>query len=727
MKILDKVRDYASRARTRALAWVHTCTHAVALVLMAVVVWVTERPRLLAVVIAAVRAWNRCAATVVRVIRWRGWVVAAQVTTRTARAFGRWTWSQVRQPVLDAVGWVRHRAPALLWQAVKTVAHHAPRVAWRAATRAGIGGWWVLSRTLRWCTAVTDYADLVKQVRDDQRHGTAKRLREEWMRTALVRSAVTVTVAAVTSVLAVKLAEKAGQGAVIAVIVVVFAFIGHVVRPAPILSAVPDLIEDGAGPDDPYPLADAHTRAEAADCVARALRAEGVALRMAGEAVREQWGWTVPVVLRKGTPAAIVGKAADLETTLDLPAGGVLATADRSRRARVVLRLAERDPFAGLPTALRRAPGSVSIRDRLTVGGCIDGTDLALSLLGVHGVVIGNSGAGKSGALRSIADALTACRDAVVWDLDPAGVGLAPLAPVMGRIERTRLGIEDALAEALALAEVRPRLMPRLGMTGQEWNVSPDHPAVVVMVDEYSRMSDTAKATAVELLRIGRKARVSLILAASEATSDTLGDAIADTTALKILLPCRSTDIRLVLGQGRGAEGWRPDRLNPASGDDPQDAGCAYVDAVHHRESVLSKFRPLGDEEAAERAAERAPHRPRIDGASVDAVTVLRRHTAALTAGSGSSGTATAVVDLDRRTVADVLAAFGTDDRLWTADLLARLSAVDARYAAWTAERLASALKPAGVTPGQIRVDGRNRNGYTSAAVAAALRSDGGR
>ncbi|MGH3857720.1 MAG: hypothetical protein ACRDR6_30365, partial [Pseudonocardiaceae bacterium] len=45
------------------------------------------------------------------------------------------------------------------------------------------------------------------------------------------------------------------------------------------------------------------------------------------------------VVLRAGTPAGIVTKTANLETHLDLPAGGLLVTPDRTRRARVVLRL----------------------------------------------------------------------------------------------------------------------------------------------------------------------------------------------------------------------------------------------------------------------------------------------------------------------------------------------------------------------------------------------------
>jgi S-DNA-T family DNA segregation ATPase FtsK/SpoIIIE len=98
---------------------------------------------------------------------------------------------------------------------------------------------------------------------------------------------------------------------------------------------------------------------------------------------------------------------------------------------------------------------------------------------------------------------------------------------------------------------------------------TPTSPALVVIVDEYPRLSDRAKALQVALLRVGRKARVTLILAATEATSDTLGAAIADTTALRILHSCRHTDIRLVLGPQMLADGWRPDRLHPATADDP--------------------------------------------------------------------------------------------------------------------------------------------------------------
>ena len=128
------------------------------------------------------------------------------------------------------------------------------------------------------------------------------------------------------------------MGGLLAGVVGALAGVGRTVRPLP--EPEPGTVAAGPGPDEPYPIADAHTRAEAADCVARAARAENIDLRGTEDATRTPWGWQVPVILRRGTPAGLVTKLGDLETTLDLPAGGLLAAPDRTRRARVVLRLA---------------------------------------------------------------------------------------------------------------------------------------------------------------------------------------------------------------------------------------------------------------------------------------------------------------------------------------------------------------------------------------------------
>ena len=177
MKITDTVQDCGSRMRARVVSWCGRALDACALMATAVVLWVTERPRVAAVVVSVAQAWNRCATTVVRVIRWRGWAVAARVAAHAAWVAGRCVWARVRQPVLDAAGWLGTAPPRWRGRESGQSRGVAPRVAWWVPTRAGIGGWWLLTRSLWWCTAVADYADLVRQVRDDQRHGTAKRLR----------------------------------------------------------------------------------------------------------------------------------------------------------------------------------------------------------------------------------------------------------------------------------------------------------------------------------------------------------------------------------------------------------------------------------------------------------------------------------------------------------------------------------------------------------------------
>ncbi|ANZ36205.1 hypothetical protein BBK82_09170 [Lentzea guizhouensis] len=714
-----------ARVRATLLGWLG----AFGAVIDAVTGWWVERV-LFSPAYLAIAGWVR--ETVAALRFWRGWPVLADRARRVWRA----VWSVAGPPVRDAAGWLRHRAPGVVWRGVCWFARRAPRWTWRTTVYALCGAWWVVSRTVRWASGHASYARLVRQMDDEQRHGTAKRLREEWARMAAVRSVLMLIVAVVVVLVVSGIAGKLGNLPAASIMFGVFALVGRGVRPQPAEGDHDHELIVHSGPDEPFPIADAHTRAEAADAVSRALRTEGVDLRLVGEAVRQSWGWEVPVILRRGTPSQVVDKLAALETTLDLPAGGAMASPDRTRRARVVIRLAERDPFTGLqaaPAHAARPLVSRSITDRLHVGSVITGEPLALGLLGVHGVVIGDTGSGKSSTLATLADAVTDCADATVWDLDPAGTGLDVLADSIERSERTRAGIEDALADALALAEVRPHLLRDMGMQGREWVPTREHPAVIVFVDEYSRLSNAAKEMAVEVLRIGRKARVSLLLAATEATSDTLGDAIADTTALKILHACRHADVRLVLGPSMLGEGWRPDRLNPASADSPEDAGSAYVYAPHYRDPVLSKFRPVSDEDTAQRARQRAPHRPRVDAVSIEAARKRRAANGFSPSGNGSgSGRHRAVIalpsprsgepaPLDRMAVADVLAAFGDDERLWTVDLLARLAGRHDRYADWTPEDLADALRPLKLSPAQIKQDGRNRQGYHRQVVSDAL------
>jgi hypothetical protein len=338
-------------------------------------------------------------------------------------------WAWVGPWLGDAWGWLVFTAPRRVPRWVGRGLWWWCRWALRAVARvlgyAVVGLGWLLVRLVRYVLAYPEYAPLVREL---ERQGRARRAlvaRQAWRRSACRRAAATTTVALITGLLVPRIAEHVGAVTVAAglvSLVTVLAGVGRAVRPRPVEPDPPMVLPPGE--PEPFPIADAHTRAEAAQCVARAVAAEAIALRGTGEARRTGWGWEVPVILRRGTPAAVVAKLGELETTLDLPAGGLFAAPDRARRARVVLRLAQRDPFAALAPAPHHPPASLSIHDRHVIGQKINGEDLTLGLLGVHTVVIGTPGAGKSLTLRTLGDLLTACRDALVWDLDPAGTGL---------------------------------------------------------------------------------------------------------------------------------------------------------------------------------------------------------------------------------------------------------------------------------------------------------------
>jgi S-DNA-T family DNA segregation ATPase FtsK/SpoIIIE len=183
--------------------------------------------------------------------------------------------------------------------------------------------------------------------------------------------------------------------------------------------------------------------------------------------------------------------------------------------------------------------------------------------------------------------------------------------------------IEAILDQALRIAKARPALFAKLGMK-ENWEPSPERPAIVLFIDEYPQLSDRAKELAVKILQTGRKSRVQLVLATQEVNKDTIGAAIADTIALRIVGPCRRQDVVQIFGGGAGDEGWRPDRLDPAEGnaegDDLRDASQAYIRGGGSREPLKHKFLFLEDKEGRRRARERAAAgRPEVDAESLTA------------------------------------------------------------------------------------------------------------
>ncbi|MFI8448227.1 hypothetical protein [Streptomyces erythrochromogenes] len=337
-------------------------------------------------------------------------------------------------------------------------------------------------------------------------------------------------------------------------------------------------------PDDarPFPLAQAHSANQLAHCVLAALRAENIPVAEVFDITRQVWGWQCTIRVSEGTPEAVIKAAGGLETRFDLGDGGVRPQPLKSRRSCAILRLVQSNPFASAPGLPYRAPHSLSITDKTRIGTSVGGDPLELALSGVMGLVVASSGGGKTGLLQALAEVTTACRDNITIDLDPHGDGLEDLGDAVRITGRTHEQIEAVLYFFLMLSKARARLRAPLGM-GKKWVVSPEHPHFTIFFDEFPKGSELAKALAMQLLLVGRKEAVTLLIASQGATKFYLGESFAQMVALKVVGPCKVGDTRGVFGDGAVAEGWLPHRLAPATDVDPKDAGHIYLQGVPGR------------------------------------------------------------------------------------------------------------------------------------------------
>lgn len=371
---------------------------------------------------------------------------------------------------------------------------------------------------------------------------------------------------------------------------------------------------------EPYPIAWATEGNQAADCLGRALFAEGADYREVKTIARHDWGWEIEVILKGSTPGKVQAAADQMETHMGLPDGGFMIEPDTRDKSHIVVRLVQSNPFANMPHPAVHAPRSLSVHDTVAMGRAMDGTPFQLTLDGFCALVIGAMGAGKTlGALYTINEALTACRDAVVWDLDPIKGGLDVFGDLMARRARTPEECEQALEEALAYVSARRHLMTSLRMGGR-WHATEKHPHLYINIDEFIQLSPKGKELAIKILRTGRQYGIYLIMAGQEATADALGDAIAIVIAYRILMACRFEDIKIAFGTGSGAQGWRPDRMKPAVGPVANDAGQAMIMGGPFNRAIRYQF----NQYAIDQITAAVPERLAAGVTTMDADTLLK-------------------------------------------------------------------------------------------------------
>lgn len=362
---------------------------------------------------------------------------------------------------------------------------------------------------------------------------------------------------------------------------------------------------DDPDSDEPYPLSWVTSGGQAADCLARALHAEGADYRDVKTLSRHPWGWEIEVVLKGATPGKVQAAADHMESHMGLPDGGFMIEPDTRDKSRIVVRLVQQNPFVDMPRPAVHAPRSLSVHDVIGMGRAMDGSPFELTLDGFCALVIGAMGAGKTlGALYTVNEALTACRDAVVWDLDPIKGGLDVFGDLMARRARTPEECEEALAEALSYVSARRHLMAGLNM-GDRWHASDNHPNLYINIDEFIQLSPRGKDLAIKILRTGRQYGIYLIMAGQEATADALGDAVAMIIAYRVLMACRFEDVKIAFGPGSGAQGWRPDRMKPAVGPVANDAGQAMIMGGAFNRAIRYQFNKYSRDQIVTAVADR--------------------------------------------------------------------------------------------------------------------------
>ncbi|MFB7475589.1 DUF3631 domain-containing protein [Kitasatospora sp. NPDC056184] len=385
--------------------------------------------------------------------------------------------------------------------------------------------------------------------------------------------------------------------------------------PADTTAPGPDPAAPGTGETQDAPvrsLREATTVEQAAAVLAQAIRAEGGDLAEVAQATQEPWGWSFYIRFNTGTPDSLnkddTYKA--LLTRLRLRRGGLLIEGDPDAGDGAHIRALLRSPFSPevvgpLPT---RPPLSASIVDAADFGVAMDGNALVFSLAGLMLLMVADSGGGKSGVMLAMAEVATACRDAVVFNLDPVGTGVGSLGEAITlNACMDEKKITAVLTYLLDLCSARARQRARYGW-GNKWRVSAQHPAICVFVDEWPQLSEANKALLIRLLLLCRKEAIWFYGGSQFGTKDFLGQAIGPKLSARLLGACRRVDVTELLGGGAIAEGYRADLIQAATHTQANDAGQIYAQGLPGMPNrpIRYQVREVDDAYAARVGAERA-------------------------------------------------------------------------------------------------------------------------
>ncbi|MEU9869802.1 cell division protein FtsK [Actinomadura sp. NPDC048021] len=342
----------------------------------------------------------------------------------------------------------------------------------------------------------------------------------------------------------------------------------------------------------------------------------GLAGSRAQSAVVDVWGWRARFALARGqTIQDVIAKVPAIESALGTFRGAVRVAPTRDGKAnRFELRVLDRDPHAdAIPWP---GPSVSSITEPIDLGPFEDATGARVLLLRRHGLFGGVAGSGKSGGINVLMGNLSACGDVVIWAVDlKRGMELQPWASCIDRLATTPEQARAMLRDAVTVLEARAEWLTANGR--RVWDPTPEHPALVIVVDEYAELADDAPDAASDtdsIARRGRAVAVTLIAATQRPTQKAMGKgAVRSQMDVRVSFRVRERkDVDLILGQGMLSAGWHAHTLNAP--------GKFLLSAPEHDTPRRGRAYLLTDATVAETAERHASIRPTLDAVSLRAL-----------------------------------------------------------------------------------------------------------
>jgi S-DNA-T family DNA segregation ATPase FtsK/SpoIIIE len=342
-------------------------------------------------------------------------------------------------------------------------------------------------------------------------------------------------------------------------------------------------------------------------------------------AVVDVWGWRARFGLARGqTIQDVMGRIPALESALGTFRGAVRVHPTPDDKAnRFELRVLDMDPHAdAIPWP---GPSVSSITDPVDLGPFEDASPARVLFLRRHALFGGATGAGKSGAINVLMGNLTACADVVIWAIDlKRGMELKPWSPCIDRLATTPEQARALLHDAVAILEGRAEWLAAHGR--RVWSPTPEHPALVILIDEYAELADDAPDAASDtdsIARLGRAVAVQLIAATQRPTQKAMGGgAVRSQMDVRVSFRVRERkDVDLILGQGMLAAGWHAHTLNAP--------GKFLISAAEHDTPRRARAYLVTDEAVSETVHQHADRRPALDEVSRRALEAERARTSA--------------------------------------------------------------------------------------------------